>query len=199
MRTSISRTRLCSKSRNGMFRRPVSLVVADMGLGGCALTPAALEDLDVGSVGRSGRLGSDGRHGGEGQMRAGVRAFAPDDHPGSGRPLRQIQGTGDSAIWPFPRSLPSVSSAETHASSGILRIVALTWSISSQPTELAQPVLTTEVQQLMCRTAESARTRISMFSMCAAGTCASASSTTAMWSAALLEPAFLGRKIAASA
>ena len=36
-----------------------------------------------------------------------------------------------SATCPFSRSLPSAASAQTHAFSGVLRISARTWSVSS--------------------------------------------------------------------
>ena len=72
------------------------LVVADVRFGVRALALAALEDLDVGV----GLVGQDGLEAmavmvGEGQLRAGMRALAADDHPRPGRPGGQIQVVGD--------------------------------------------------------------------------------------------------------
>jgi hypothetical protein len=87
---------VCSKSRKGRLRSPLSLVVADLRLGVRALALATLEQLDVG-------VDVVGQHGlqamavmiAKRQLRAGVRALAAHDHPRSGRPRRQIEVRGD--------------------------------------------------------------------------------------------------------
>ena len=62
----------------------------------CALALAALEQLDV----RVGLVGERGLEAmtvvvGEAQLRAGMRALAPHDHPRPGRPGAQVKMLGD--------------------------------------------------------------------------------------------------------
>ena len=87
-------------------------------------------DVPIGLVGED-RLEAVAVVVGKGQLRAGVRALAADDQPRSLRPGGEVDVLGDSATSPFSRSLPSWSSAATHASSGSRRITARTGSVRS--------------------------------------------------------------------
>jgi hypothetical protein len=85
------------------------LVVADAVLDARALAVAALEDVDVvvGLVGQD-RLEAISVVVGEGELRAGVRTLAPDDHPGPVRPGAEIESVGDLhdvAVLPFGSGL----------------------------------------------------------------------------------------------
>jgi hypothetical protein len=112
------------------------LVVADLRLGVRVLAPAMLEHLDI----RVGLVGQDGLEAmavmvGKRQLRAGMRALAPDDHPRARRPAVRSRSLVISAICPFCRGVPSLANAAIHASSEILRIAARTCSVSSKATE----------------------------------------------------------------
>lgn len=160
----------------------------------------ALEHLNV----RVGLVSQDGLKAmavvvGEGQLRAGMRALAPDDHARAGRPRDEVDEVGDLgdlavltlAAIARKRRYPCVlGDLEDRGANPISQLVA---------DRVAQPVLPAEPEQVVRRAAKSARTTISMRSICSAGICASASSMTAMWSAALLDPALPGLRIAANA
>jgi hypothetical protein len=132
--------------------QPGVLVVSDVRFGVRTLALATLEHLDVGV----GLVGQDTLEAvavvvGERQLCAGMRALAPDDHPRPGWPPRQIQGRCDLGDLPVltlaavarkrcdPRVLGDV---EDRGANRVSQLVA---------DRVAQPMLETEVQQLMRR------------------------------------------------
>ena len=81
-------------------------VVADVVLDASA---AAVVTLKLGD--RAGLVGEDRLEAmtvvvGEGQLRAGVRALAPDDHPRALRPAGQVEMLGDLADLPVRARVP---------------------------------------------------------------------------------------------
>ena len=108
------------------------LVVADAVLDVRVLAVATLDvgDVLVGLVGQD-RLEAVAVMVGERELRAGVRALAPDDQPD---PVAQADRSTVSVIpatSPLSRMVPSWSSAGTQASSRIWRIACRTGSVSS--------------------------------------------------------------------
>ena len=96
MRTSASQTRLCSTSRNGRFLRPVSL---SLRMWSSTRAPPAMtafdqRDVVVGLVGED-RLEAMTVVVVEGQLRAGMRAFAADEDPRPVRPTGELAQAGD--------------------------------------------------------------------------------------------------------
>ena len=124
------------------------LVVADLRFGVRALALTALEDLDVAIW----LIGQDGLEAmavvvGTRQLRAGVRAFAADDHARPGRPCGEVQQVGDLgdlavltlAAVRGERCDPRVlGDLEDRSADLVSQLIA---------DRVAQPVLATELQQ----------------------------------------------------
>ena len=135
------------------------------------------------------------------ELRTGVGAFAAHDDPHPGRPSGEVEQAGELGdVSAVADSTVGVGGRGPHLV-GTRLMASRTFSVTGNPTEYSR----LRPRTWPCSVSQSSRSweapapsqRTSSFLRCAAGTWAIASDRTAMWSAAVFDPAFPVRSIPA--